>query len=171
MPQKGPPRRMYVKKADLRTHGYTAGCVGCKALATGNTQIAYNEACRRRVATAISTTGDGASRIKAVRQREDEYIARHIEKSANIDKSKPGDLGGHVPFGSGEVSPALGGQLPSDGDTWNEQQQQQQSPVGGRLPFDGSIGLLKRNKAEGDSGGRLPSGVRPDAEFKLNLDN
>jgi hypothetical protein len=83
-PSDEPPRRMYVKRADLRAHGYTPGCPGCKALASGSTQIAHNEACRKRVAEAISGTGDGASRIKAVRAREDEYIASHTEKSAKI---------------------------------------------------------------------------------------
>ncbi len=94
-----PPRRMYVKRADLKTHGYTPGWSGCKALATGSVQVAHNDACRKRVASAIATTGDSASRIKAVRQRENEYIARRIEKSAKIKEAE-----GQLPSGLGTAS-------------------------------------------------------------------
>ena len=50
------PRKLYVKRSDLHSYGYTPGCPGCKALALGRTQVAHSNACRDRVALAIAGT-------------------------------------------------------------------------------------------------------------------
>ncbi len=78
------PRKLYVKRSDLQSHGYTPGCPGCKALALGRTQVAHNSVCRNRVATAIVGAQQGATRVKAAREREDEFLAKHVEKTAEM---------------------------------------------------------------------------------------
>ncbi len=53
------PRKVYISKDDLETHGYTVGCPGCKSVLRGTTRQAHTESCRNRVEEGLEVDGEG----------------------------------------------------------------------------------------------------------------
>ncbi len=80
--------------------------------------MAHSNVCRNRVATAIAGTQQGATRAKAVREREDEFLAKHVEQTAEMQEGASNVLAGasgHLPSGSGGDVVATAGDTPSCG--------------------------------------------------------
>ena len=90
------PRRLYIKPADLETHGRTAGCPGCfgsktrrdGSLAPQN----HTEECRRRITKAIRESGGAGSRrveaadsriVEEILSREADQLAEPIPSSSS----------------------------------------------------------------------------------------
>ena len=42
------PRSFNIRKTDLEEHGYTKGCLGCRAVLRGGTRQGHNMECRKR---------------------------------------------------------------------------------------------------------------------------
>ena len=70
------PRRFLIQKRDLDEHGYTKDCAGCKALLGGRPRQLHSEKCRER----MSETMAGAAKVKAARDRGDEFLSKVLEK-------------------------------------------------------------------------------------------
>ena len=70
------PRRMYIKKEDLRTHGYTAKCKGCMAVLKNATAQAHSEECRKRLEKAMDDTEKG----NRAKRKVDDYLTEALEK-------------------------------------------------------------------------------------------
>ncbi len=91
------PRRVRIKitKDDLRRHGATEGCPGCKATLHGRYTAAHLEVCRKRLEQAIASTPLGASRMDRYRQRQDQQLAeeleKHVKKARTQEKEQAGD--------------------------------------------------------------------------------
>jgi len=47
------PRSFNIRKTDLEVHGYTAGCLGCKAVLRGGSRQGHSAACRKRLMEAM----------------------------------------------------------------------------------------------------------------------
>ena len=54
--------RMRLSKADFLEHGFTEGCIGCKALIAGTAAMGHTEPCRTRVEAAVASTKGGQVR-------------------------------------------------------------------------------------------------------------
>ena len=70
------PRRFLIQKRELDEHGYTKDCAGCKALLGGRPRQLHSEKCRER----MSETMAGTSKVKAARDRGDEFLSKVLEK-------------------------------------------------------------------------------------------
>ena len=51
-------RRFRIKKDDLESYGYTAGCPGCRAVNRGTAAQNHTEECRRRISDKLEKVGD-----------------------------------------------------------------------------------------------------------------
>lgn len=74
------PRKLYVKTDTLKKIGYTPGCPGCRALQEGRTRVNHNDQCREIAAETMKETVVGRERLNATRKREDEHLAREVER-------------------------------------------------------------------------------------------
>ena len=84
------PRRVRIKitKDDIRRHGDTEGCPGCKATLHGQYTAAHFEICRKRLEQAIASTPLGASRMDRYRQRQNQQLAEELEKHVKSVKTQ-----------------------------------------------------------------------------------
>ena len=80
------PRRAYVTKQDMRTHGHTQGCPGCDSHRLGYKQRrAHTEGCLRRFAEQWAATQDGQQKV----QRHAERVAIRGEQHAPQERDLP----------------------------------------------------------------------------------
>ncbi len=68
------PRKVYISKDDFETHGYAAGCPGCKSVLRGTTRQAHNEACRKRVEKEL----EGTEKAQRAKKRVGEYVEKKM---------------------------------------------------------------------------------------------
>ena len=74
-------RRMWLKKSDFETHGYTGGCRGCiKLQRDDGTRAGHSEACRNRMNECISGTAEGRERKAREEARAESESAQNKEK-------------------------------------------------------------------------------------------
>ena len=95
----GEKKSMYLSRRDFSRHGFTDGCVGCRAIASGvqgRTGIAHSRECRKRL--------EGI-----VQKQEPERWARHVRKHREQAADGEADLGLGAQAGSGS-GPAAGDQ-------------------------------------------------------------
>ena len=108
-------RRMWLKKSDFETHGYTGGCRGCiKMQREDGTRAGHNEACRTRMSDCISGTVEGRSRKAREDARVDGESARDKEKEdskvlkeqeiTNASEAIPDDVMAPVDRPSGTIA-------------------------------------------------------------------
>lgn len=90
------PRKLYVKTDLLKQIGYTTGCPGCRALQAGKPRVGRNDACRHRASEAMRGDAAGRQRLKATRDRENEFLARAVRdederkaKQSRVEVSPP----------------------------------------------------------------------------------
>ena len=91
--RRGERRSIYLSRKDFERHGYSDGCVGCRAISSGKkgrTGVAHNRACRRRM--------EGI-----VRECDPTRWARHLRRNGDV---KEGEATGG---GSTPTSPARTG--------------------------------------------------------------
>ena len=69
------PKRFGITMADLQKHGVTQGCSGCKSAFTGRVRQPHTKECRARFEKLL----EGESRVKASRDRADEFYAKVTE--------------------------------------------------------------------------------------------
>ena len=48
------PKSFHTKREDYERHGYTRGCLGCRALLTGTTRQKHTAQCRSRLEKALA---------------------------------------------------------------------------------------------------------------------
>ena len=71
------PRRLKITRADLKTHGYSARCDGCRAALEGRPAQNHSEECRRRMLEAI---GKDDPRLDAQKQRFNQFVDKAVAK-------------------------------------------------------------------------------------------
>ena len=69
------PRRVQITRADLEKHGFTKGCLGCRAWLAGKPRQGHSEECRKRMEAAMVDD----PRAKAARKRENVFIEKALE--------------------------------------------------------------------------------------------
>ena len=72
-------RRARINKQDLLKHGFTEGCLGCRAMIQGGEPRNHTEACRSRVEEAMQATSEGKARVQQAKERLDMEMARYVE--------------------------------------------------------------------------------------------
>ena len=78
---KNAPKRFGITITDLQKHGVTQGCSGWKSAFTGKVRQPHTKECRARFEKLL----EGESRVKASRDRADEFFAKVTEASSQID--------------------------------------------------------------------------------------
>ena len=66
------PKAFHTKKEDYDEHGYTRGCIGCRALLTGTSRQKHSPQCRQRMEKEM---GD-LERVKAAKRRRESSSRR-----------------------------------------------------------------------------------------------
>ena len=61
---RGGARRVYIRRTDLESHGYTPGCSGCEARLRGENSSGHSAACRAIIERAMGDTASGQRRIQ-----------------------------------------------------------------------------------------------------------
>ena len=88
--------------------GWTPGCKGCESISRGvKTQVAHSDECRARVIERTGSRPEIAARIKATREREDEWLAKQLEteKDAKKNRVEGQEAPDQVDRGPGEAGP------------------------------------------------------------------
>ena len=137
------PRRVYIKKDDLETFGYTVGCPGCISILKGTARQAHSEACRKRMEEKLK----GTERSKVVERRVDEYLEKAIKKDEEKREAK---------------------RRKTEGEGGKEGDQSERRELGGDMEVDngaGSSGDVRVPNAEGVHDDGM---VRPLAEKRRN---
>jgi hypothetical protein len=80
------PRRLYVTRKDVNdtTFGYTAGCIGCRAILSKGPKQTHSDACRKRLEGYL---GSADPRVKASRDRYDTFCDKAIKADAKRRRS------------------------------------------------------------------------------------
>ena len=95
----GKTRRLHINQADMKKHGFTDGCLGCRCFAAGKRAQGHFEGCRARLEAAITKSDDGRVRLTTAFLR---FLARDEERgpaeSATSDSSStdPGRSSGRA---------------------------------------------------------------------------
>ncbi len=78
------PKRYSILIRDLEQFGYSNNCAACEAARSGRSRLGINhsEACRCRIEKAVQETESSTSkaRLTAGKEREEEYLAKELEK-------------------------------------------------------------------------------------------
>jgi hypothetical protein len=88
-----PTRRFRINDNDLRSHGFTDGCVQCSHIQRyGRTKpgAQHNQACRDRIIAEIGKTEEGKARLASHEARSDRFLAEHLEHSDQQRATVPG---------------------------------------------------------------------------------
>ena len=93
------PRRAKILRTDLRVHGYTVGCEGCKAALAGKPARTHSEKCRKRMEELMRSE----PRVKEANARVDRFISKAIEREEEAKKKRKAD-GGTARGGAGRWS-------------------------------------------------------------------
>jgi hypothetical protein len=67
---------MMIRREDLETRGYSANCLGCKAILRGTARQGHSENCRKRLEEALKDD----PRVKLQRLKEKEYVHKRLEE-------------------------------------------------------------------------------------------
>ena len=59
----GKTRYLYINKADIKQHGLTEGCLGCRSFAEGERAQGHFEGCRARLEAEIAKTDEVRARL------------------------------------------------------------------------------------------------------------
>ena len=71
------PARLRILKADLITHGYTKGCIGCRGVMTGVKKIqAHSEECRARIYPLMKANEASRERVNEAEERQADWQKR-----------------------------------------------------------------------------------------------
>ena len=135
--------RMRLSRADFIKHGFTEGCIGCRALLSGTGQRGHNERCRQRMGCAIAQSPDGQARKDKQDEKENVKLARVIERAQEEeDRRKRRNVG---------REDRDGGAAGSSGDPRTSQD----------MPMEGQGRNIEVDKRPGDSsqGGGTANGV------------
>ena len=82
------PRQFRTSNEDYQEHGYTRGCLGCKALLGGKTKQKHSDHCRARMAEAMA----GSKRVEGARERKRKFIEEALKaEESKKDKKAIGD--------------------------------------------------------------------------------
>ena len=78
------PRSVYISKADLETHGYTRGCIGCRSIFKGGSRQGHSAACRARMEASVR----GSDKFEKSQQRVNEFLEKAIIESEHETKRR-----------------------------------------------------------------------------------
>lgn len=128
-------RRTFLKKSDFEKYVFAEGCLGCKALVRGDARAAnHRDSCRARIEAAMSSTPDGATRIRRAETRITdamaEYLTKKFKPNVEAPASGPVDEAGgdaivtdfrpevviHAEGGTVDVTSAADVPIPNDDD-------------------------------------------------------
>ena len=87
------PRRLYIKKTDIETHGMTAGCRGCLATMRGTGGAMHSEECRKRITEEVNQTEDGRDSVRQAKIRTQHFEER-ATKARRIEEPDAGQVQG-----------------------------------------------------------------------------
>ena len=88
------PRGLYIRRdVELAEFGYTANCDGCAAAKHGLAHRQHSRACRERIASELSKTEEGRSRLDRVREREEHFMLKvHEEEESQRKRNLEGGV-------------------------------------------------------------------------------
>ena len=89
------PRRVYIARSDIETHGPTPDCAGCRAILLGKKAVHHSEDCRNRITQVMKDHAGSKKRVAEADDRQNRVIAKEIQKSVEM-KSVP-KMGGQMP--------------------------------------------------------------------------
>ena len=78
--------RLRLRKVDFLSHGFPQGCVGCQASIFGAEARGHSEGCRERMNKAFENTDEGRLRRERHCKRENEALAKHLEKEREAER-------------------------------------------------------------------------------------
>ena len=125
------PRAVYITKAMLEKHGYTANCGKCRAIQRGQSQttVGHTTECRKRMEELLGNDMVYQHRLEQANERVNHYLAEELEivdkkrklnpSKTAIDESTPDpnntdqDMADINPQGIGESSSSTDGVPPS----------------------------------------------------------
>ena len=81
-------KRVYFRRLDFESHGYTDHCIGCRRLRLGQPAAAHSELCRARMEAALRTTSDGAARVQHAEWRHHQAAFRELEQQESAAKRR-----------------------------------------------------------------------------------
>ena len=100
----GAPRDVKIRRAvELVKFGFTQGCPGCVAAATGGAPVHHTEACRRRIKAEMEKDPELRQRVARAREARSEHQARSMEVEI-----APGPEGAGQSRGAGASGAARG---------------------------------------------------------------
>ena len=95
---------MRIKPDEIRQHGFTIGCPGCRAIRENARAQGHSDECRKRIGDELVKTPAGKRRLEAQEQRLAHETARRRRsrwKSASASSvAKKGIRAGSAPTGS-----------------------------------------------------------------------
>ena len=86
------PRNVAISKADLEAHGYTVGCLGCKAILKGTSRQGHSQTCRSR----FNEVFKGTDKYQKALVRCDAFAERAMQEEDDRKKRRL-DAGGVPP--------------------------------------------------------------------------
>lgn len=75
-------KRLYIRKQDLLSFGYSNNCSACEFVRQGvdRAGVNHSENCRERIMHELSKSSEGRDRLREQKHREDLYLASLLEK-------------------------------------------------------------------------------------------
>ena len=86
------PRHVRIHKSDLKAHGFTARCEGCRAALTGRPSRPHSEECRKRLEQLMKD--DPKTKAQQARVDDFERVAQEEDKKDVEAEQREGRRGG-----------------------------------------------------------------------------
>ena len=83
------PRRAKITKQDLKEHGFTARCEGCRAALANKPARPHSQECRDRMENLMKDN----PRVQVAKRRQDEFFEKVVEEQDKKDKERARDEG------------------------------------------------------------------------------
>ena len=89
--QQAKPVSVRLRPSDFEKHGYTGGCLGCKAILSGKGAQSHSPECRKRMESILSQSEEGRKGKAKADDRINAYIADRIEHRYKLRRGAEGD--------------------------------------------------------------------------------
>merc|ERR1712039_195826 len=80
------PKSFYIRSHHHDKYGYTAGCAGCESVLSNSVRRNHTPACRKRFEEAMAADERDKGVLEKAKRRQDEHLARHIERNDERNK-------------------------------------------------------------------------------------
>ena len=83
------PRRIFIRKQDVKEYGYTSRCPGCVSILRGTARQGHSAECRRRMEKELGMT----ERAKRGKKKVGEYVERKGEEDEEVRRKRKNSEG------------------------------------------------------------------------------